>query len=159
MFIATLLGEKRCSMFVYNVGGGGLFHLDGSSHRRNWIIFVQFLTSSRVDITCGEIGEKEEKEVLSVKLERKKKKREETCQLNLGGKVLGILKRGGWRMNGILFGSYHPVDPIWTTIEIEQEIEKKSERVQNKGEGGVGGWIWISCAIKIYVRLPGWIKV
>ena len=43
----------------------------------------------------GEIGEKEEKEVMSVKLERKKKTREETCQLNLGGKVLGISKRGG----------------------------------------------------------------
>ena len=58
-----------------------------------------------------------------MKLERKKKKREETCQLNLGGEVLGISK---W-----VIGSNHTVDPIamndGTTIEIEQEIEK-SER-------------------------------
>ena len=61
--------------------------------------------------------------ISSVRLERKKKKREETCQLNLGGEVLGISKR--------VIGSNHTVDPIamndGTTIEIEQEIEK-SER-------------------------------
>ena len=44
----------------------------------------------------------------------------------------------------------------WTTIEIEQEIEKKSERVQNKGKGGVGGWIWILCAKK-NVRSFTWV--
>ena len=98
----------------------------------------------------GEIGEKEEKEVMSVKLERKKKKEGENMMSVRSwwwgaGEFKERGKREGDEGNEWNFVWIKPHsgsdrdERLGTTIEIEQEIEKL-ERVQNKGEGGVGGW-------------------